>query len=396
MRFKSDFFKEQFRAVEKDQRQGKPPRQTREFDFLLAAVRRFFRPDSLLPSPERLDWSEILRLADRHAVTAFLCHSCPNPELRDIAIEAARFNLTLSAELLKLLDLFEQQAIGVISLKGPVLGVALYGDEALKTSSDLDLLVHPRDALCAIRAMLAARYRLTSVQHWSDDGAYLRDLNGELSFSGPTGALKIDLHWQLLPTYYPALFDEAELWGKLRPVSWGSGHALTLAPEHLLLFLCAHGTKHSWERLGWLCDTARLIQVEPDLSWPEVFAHARRTDTSRMLSLGLLLASDLLGVDLPRAALELADTDARTRALVEAARERLRADGPISALEAVRFPARAFEQSQHRMRLIAGMVCQPTEAEYRALKLPPGLYWLYYLFRPMRLAVKYSRRFIGR
>lgn len=381
--------------MEKDQRQEKRPRHTREFDFLLAAVRRFFRPESPIPSLERLDWNEILRLADRHAVTAFLCHACETPELRDIAIDAARFNLTLSAELLKLLDLFEKQGIGVVSLKGPVLGVALYGDAALKTSSDLDLLVRPRDALRAIHAMLAASYRLTSVQHWSGDEAYLRDLNGELSFSDPAGRLKIDLHWRLLPTYYPTLFDDAELWGKLRSVSWGRARALTLAPEHLLLFLCAHGAKHSWERLGWLCDTARLIQVEPKLNWPEIFAQARRTDTSRMLSLGLLLASDLLGVDLPPAALELADADARTRALAEAAQERLRADKPVSVAEAVRFPARAFEQSGNRMRLVVGMVCQPTEAEYRALKLPPGLYWLYYVFRPLRLAVKYSRRFIG-
>ncbi|MGC1678364.1 MAG: nucleotidyltransferase family protein [Candidatus Binataceae bacterium] len=363
---------------------------------MLAAVRRFFRPESLLPSPEGLDWSELLRLADRHAVTAFLCHSCPNPELREIAMKAARVNLTLSAELLKLLDLFKQQAIDVVSLKGPVLGAALYGDEALKTSSDLDLLVRPRDALRAIHAMLAACYRLTSVQHWSGDGAYLRDLNGELSFSDPAGDLKIDLHWRLLPTYYPALFDDAELWGKLRPVPWGRTRALTLAPEHLLLFLCAHGTKHSWERLGWLCDTARLIQVESELNWSEVFAQARRTDTSRMLSLGLLLASDLLGVDIPPAAARLADADARTRALAGTALERLRADSPVSALDTARFGLRAFERRDNRMRLIAGMVCQPTEAEYRALKLPPGLYWLYYLFRPLRLAVRYSRRFIGR
>ncbi len=375
-------------------RQGEHPLRTREFDFLLAAVRRFFQPESPLPSPQGLDWSEILRLADRHAVTAFLCHSCQTPELRDIAIEAARINLTLSAELLKLLDLFEKQAIGVISLKGPVLGVALYGDEALKTSSDLDLLVHPRDALRAIHAMLAAGYRLTSVQHWSGDGAYLRDLNGELSFGNPTDELKIDLHWRLLPTYYPALFDDAELWGKLRPVSWGRTRALTLAPEHLLLFLCAHGTKHSWERLGWLCDTARLIQVEPELNWPEVLAQARRTDTCRMVSLGLLLASDLLGVDIPPAATKLMVADARTRTLAGAVLERLRADSPASAVDTVMFGIRAFDKRKNQVRLVVGTVCQPTEAEYRTLQLPSGLYLLYYLFRPLRLAVKYAIRLI--
>ena len=37
---------------------------TREFDFLLASVRRFFRPESPLPSKEGLDWSVVSELAD--------------------------------------------------------------------------------------------------------------------------------------------------------------------------------------------------------------------------------------------------------------------------------------------------------------------------------------------
>lgn len=368
---------------------------TSEFDFLLAAVRRFFRPESPLPSAEGLDWSDLLRLADRHAVRAFLHHSCPNPELRDSAREAARFNLILSAELAKLLDIFEKQTIDVVSLKGPVLGAALYGDEALKTSSDLDLLIRPSDALRAIRALQAGGYRMESVPHWPADSAYLRDPNSELSFSDPSGEIKIDLHWRLLPSYYPTLFDDAELWGKLRSVPWARIHARTLAPEHLLLFLCAHGTKHLWERLGWICDTARLLQVEPELNWSEVFVHARRTDTRRMVSLGLLLASDLLGVDLPPASVELALADAHTRTLARTALERLRADSPASELDTAVFRIRALERNSNRMRLAAGMVCEPTEAEYRALQLPPHLYWLYYLFRPLRLAIKYSRRLVG-
>lgn len=369
---------------------------TREFDFLLAAVRRFFRPEPPLPSVEGLDWSEILRLADRHAVKAFLRHACPTPELRDVALDLAHFNLTLSAELVKLLDLFEQQALEVVSLKGPSLGVALYGDQALKSSSDLDLLVRPDDALRAIRALQANRYRMASVPHWPADNAYLRDPNRELSFTDPAGALKIDLHWGLLPNYYPRLIEDAELWGKLRSVRWARTHARTLAPEHQLLFLCAHGTKHLWERLGWICDTARLIQVETELNWSEVFARARRTDTRRMVSLGLLLASDLLGVELPSAAAELAAADPHARAMAATVLERLRADSPASAIETARFGIRAFERRSNRMRLVVGMVCQPTEAEYRALQLPPGLYWLYYLLRPLRLAVKYSRRIADR
>ena len=368
---------------------------TREFDFMLAAVRRFFRPESPLPSMEGLDWNEVLRLADKNAVAAFVFDVCRRPELKDSVREAVCSGLALSAELTALLEMFEKQMLDVVSLKGPMLSVALYQGKALRTSSDLDLLVRPSDALGAKRALEAIGYRLTSVPHWPADTAYLRNLNGQLSFTDPAERLNVDLHWRLLPKYFPASFEDAQIWSKLRLVPWGRAQARTPAPEHLLLFLCGHGTKHAWQRLGWVCDVARLIEVEPDLDWKEVFAQARRTDTLRMVSLGLLLASDLLGVELPPAAVNLMATDARTHSLSRTVANRLRADTSPSAVDTAIFCVRVLERFSYRARLVFGIFWEPTEAEYRALQLPPGIYWLYYLFRPLRLAVKHSRRLVG-
>ncbi len=369
---------------------------TREFDFLLAATRRFFRPDRYdLASPEGLDWNTLLRLAKHHGVTGFLRHACHSPELRIIAKDASLIGLTLSAELLKLLDLFERHAIEVVPLKGPILGASLYGDATLKSSTDLDLLVRREDAVRAIHALLDARYPLTSAPHWMDDRAYLRDPNCELSFSYPPGNIKIDLHWSLLPSYYPAPIDDTELWSKLRWVEWESIRARTLAPEHLLLFLYAHGAKHLWERLGWLCDAARILQVECDLDWDYIFAQTRRTDTCRMLSLGFTLASDLLGIELPDAALKLMRPDSRTQDLAARMIEQLRRGTAASPLLTAVLRLRSFERIDNRIRLALGTLCQPTEAEFRAVKMPPSLYWMYYLVRPSRLALKYTRQIIG-
>ena len=375
-------------------------RYAREFDYLLAAVRQYFQPESPLPPAEGLDWRKLTDLADRHAVTSFLYRASKNPALRDRVQQAARFNLTLSAELVKIVNLFESQAIDAIPLKGPSLGAALYGGEALKISSDLDLFVRPADAIRAKHALEGAGYRLASVPHWPGDGACLRNPIGELSFSSPAlgdpaASVSVDLHWRLLPGFFPASFDQAEVWRKSGSVSWGRARIRTLAPEHLLLFLSAHGSKHLWERLGWLCDAARLIQVAPGLDWSEAIAEARRTGTLRTVSLTLTLARDLLGVELPGGAAGLAGGDARTRALARSVLERLRADRPVTAVDTAVFGLRAFERSSHRARLVYGVFLQPTEAEYRVLQLPPRLFWLYYLFRPARLAVKYARRLAG-
>ena len=133
--------------------------------------------------------------------------------------------------------------------------------------------------------------------------------------------------------------------------------------------------------------------MEPAIEWDKVFAEARETDTSRMVAVGLLLASELLGVSLPHVVLERINADGQIRALVATVSQRLNDQilTPASAVESVSFNRRAFERTRHRVRFAFGIFLEPTEAEYQALKLPPSLHWLYYFFRPLRLASKYAR-----
>jgi hypothetical protein len=372
-----------------------PTTRTPEFDFLLASVRRFFHPESPLPSKEGLDWSVVLSLAYRHAVAGFLRHDCDAPALADGTREIARSTLAISAELVSLADLFKEEMIDVVPLKGPVLGFTLYRDKAVKTSTDLDLLVRPRDALRAKRLLESIGYRLKSVPHWPAERAYLRNINNELSFDDPALWLKLDLHWSLLPGYFPSPFDDANIWANLRSVPWGSTHLQILSSEQQLMFLCAHGVKHLWARLGWLCDLARLIQVEPGIDWSEAFDQTRRSHTTRMVLVSLLLADNLLGVELPPAAAALVDANPQARVLAATVLERLRTDRPASHVATATFCVRALERTSQRARLVFGMFLQPTEAEYRVVQMPPALYWTYYLFRPLRLAAKYIRRLGG-
>jgi hypothetical protein len=366
---------------------------TREFDFLLASVRLFFRPGSPLPSKEGLDWGAVLELADQHAVGGFLRSACDPLESVSVSgLEPARSDLALSAELAKLADLFEKEMIEVVPLKGPVLGATLYQGKVLKASTDLDLLVRPSDALKAKALLESIGYRLLTVPHWPTGKAYLRNINNELAFRDPDSRLKLDLHWHLLPGYFPSPFDDAEVWASVRAVPWGNTRLQILSPEQQLMFLCAHGVKHLWSRLGWLCDLARLIQVEPGIDWSKVFDQTRRSHTTRVVLLSLLLVDNLLGVELPPPVAGLVAADPQVRVVAATVLERFRAARPESHAATALFCARALERNSHRSRLIFGMFFQPTEAEYSVVQLPPFLYWTYYLLRPLRLAAKHSRR----
>ena len=309
---------------------------THEFAFLLASVRRFFQPGTALPCPDGIDWPRLTQLAERHAVIGLLYQALqqeavrqpPAPALDALRLrawETMRQDLILSAELAKLLDIFAEERIAVISLKGPALREILYGHKGLRSSTDLDLLVHAPDAPRARRLLESRGYRLESALHWSSENALFRCRDSEISFAGP---VRVDLHWRLLPGYFPGSFDESQVWNNPRVVPFAGTEAWTLAPERLLLFLCAHGTKHIWERLGWICDVARLLQVEPDMDWSGLFIQAAQTDTSRMVLLGLILASELFGVELPAAAADRARQDPRPGTLAGKLKVRLQEEHP--------------------------------------------------------------------
>lgn len=365
---------------------------------LLDCVRRFFRPERALQLPAGLDLTELLTLADKHAVTPLVCWTLNDsfaPMMRERLRETAHFNLTLSGELLRLLDLLEEEQIEAIPLKGPALSQVLYRNLALRSFSDLDVLIRPGDLMRVKRLLEAHGYSLSSTLHWPVDSACLRSRESQLSFA--RDPVTVDVHWRILPEYFPAVFDTEEIWKNLRRVPFAGGTVAMLSPEHLLLFLSAHGAKHLWERLGWTCDLARLLQVEKNVDWQYVISEARETNTLRIPSLGLLLASDLLESDPPPAVVEYIAKDSTVHELAAQVRRRFLDDVPLpaTALEAAGFSVRAFQSTRYRMRYLLGSFVVPSEAEYRALKIPPVLYKLYYLFRPLRLGVKYLVRLMA-
>jgi hypothetical protein len=367
----------------------------REPQFLLAAVRRFLHTETDLPVPSGLDWDALLQLASAHAVTPMLYTALQNVPIPDNAAaelrlgfeSSARWSLALSAELAQVAGFLEAEGVGVIALKGPLLSQYLYGMLGARSSGDIDLLVKKEDVI-RIRDILTARqYHVRDTLHWHTDSAYLRSRESEISFQGPS-EVSIDLHWRLLPKYFASPFDELNVWESSRTAALAGRRVCTLASEHLFMLLCSHSAKHGFERLGWICDIARFLMVAANLDWTAVMSQARRTGTLRQVSLSARLAADLLGAPLPSQVPQdpKADRLARyvgdrfTRGIVP----------PTPPAELTRFCLGLLETPRHRMRYLAGHYLTPSEAEYKALRLPPPLFFLYYPFRPARLVVKHA------
>ena len=178
--------------------------------------------------------------------------------VEDIPLDRIRWNLLLSAELLRVLDILERHNIPAMPFKGPVLAAALYGDPAVRESCDLDLLVRKQD-IRRVPAILAAEgYGTDLPRDARGQEAYIR-ARYELHFTSPSHNIPIEIHQSFVPPSYCLDLDYGAIWNRAELISFFGRDVLTLAPADLLLMLCIHGAKHEWKELTNIRDIARLL-----------------------------------------------------------------------------------------------------------------------------------------
>src|SRR5262245_9722910 len=102
---------------------------------------------------EGIDWQNALDIAQRHRVRPllhrglkFACwDAVPQPrqvELESFERSNLQRNLLCTRELLRLLQILQNNGIAVMTFKGPVLASSAYGNLSLREFNDLDLMVN--------------------------------------------------------------------------------------------------------------------------------------------------------------------------------------------------------------------------------------------------------------
>ena len=307
-------------------------------------------------------------------------------------------SLHLARELVRLTALLERGGVETLALKGPALAMAAYGAVTMRQFNDLDLLVRKSEVGRAAEILRAAGYAPRPGYGLADvdrPGGY------EIAMARAGALTDIDLHWRLIPPYFPLALDGEELWRRAVRIEIEGSPVRTLAPADHLLYLCAHGAKHGWQALGGICDLAELIRASsrasaPALSqslsidWDELSARAEQAAAHRALELGVLLAHELLDAAVPAGLLEAAR---RKPAVVRAARSFIgyvsnpSDDGPGFYQRWV-VPLSVIAGPGARLRYLAARALLPSADDHEFLRLPLALYPLYYLLRPVRVALK--------
>jgi len=357
---------------------------------------------------EDIDWPYVLEAASLHCVMPLLHRhlskltsgEIPPATLERLANDYqanARRNLSLSGELLKLLSLLKKHDIPVVPLKGPVLAASVYGDIGLRQFGDLDVLLHEKDIARAKDLLIAHGYKPAHDMTAAQESATLRHHCEYLLISETTNVV-VELHWRIIPTWFPFPMNANHVMKGLTSVSLGGASVPSVTPEDLLLIICTHSSKHLWTKLAWIADVSEILRANPDLDWAALLRRARKLGGERMLLLGLYLAHDLLGAELPADILSRAQT-APVKALAAQSRHLLfrnRPEGPVGAawpgyFERSRYYVDAMERTSDKGRYIFRFLTTPMEEDWDNLKLPDPLFPLYYVLRPFRVGRWFPR-----
>ncbi len=298
--------------------------------------------------------------------------------------------LSLTAELIKLMDLLRASGVQAMPYKGPVLAVDAYGDVALREFEDLDIIVRQRDMAEIDAIMKGLGYRPNHVWNF-DSGASSSVVPGEYDYRDEQRGMIVEFHTEFTLRHFPVRPDLNEMARRLVPVGISGHEIATFAAEDMVLLLCVHGSKDFWDRISWIADVAEFVRSHPRIDWSAVVKRADDLRAGRMLNLGLALANQLLGAPLPRQMATHVERDSAAAAIAsDIVRRHLMRGAPERG---------AGERFGYRRRMVAGAVAGwqysmrlttlPADEDSASMGLPRALAPLYAVLRPFRLLRQY-------
>jgi len=350
------------------------------------------------------DWPSLYSLALSHGVLP-LCYDRLNcfcldvvpPEIhaqmRNTFEQNSARHRRLLNELLRLLDLFSARSLPVLAFGGPILAETSYPSSNLRDASDLQLLFPASDLSRVEVLLLAEGYRRIQYAP-SEQQEHFFGPTAELEFVRPGDMTGVVLRAGLVPRHFPVRLDTYDMMNRFETLSLRARNFKTLSPEDFLLIHCLDGTKLGWNHLGLATDTAAFLHSHPRLDWPLLLDRAVSAGALRVLCLGLYLATDWLAAPLPPSVQHSIAADPAVASIASTLRDRLFEEhGEASN------PLQSFWQHCHvqsspdrRLRYAARALFTPSSGDWRLLRLPRSLFPLYYLVRPIRLAVQLIRR----
>ena len=297
---------------------------------------------SVAPRPSAgLDWQGFLALVRFHRVQGLAWKALDDAGLAPPAIaealsrdteKIAAANLRAAAEFRDLLDDFEAAEVPALFVKGLTGAALAYRHPLLKMSSDIDLLVAPRNVVRGGELLARRGYRQLIPPPPADVGRWHRR-HKELVWA-PENGLHVELHSRLADNSRLIPCIDIDLPSETVDVAPGI-RLPTLARDELFAYLCVHGASSAWFRLKWISDLAGLVHGQSGETIERLYEWSQALGAERATGQALLLADRLFGTLSDTGLRKTLERDRPTRRLADAAYAQL--TGPPLEPTSIRF-----------------------------------------------------------
>ena len=331
-------------------------------------------------------------LDSRHPELDSGSHSTLLTELKAHYMSISQRNMLMSAELIHIMKLLKENNIDALAFKGPALSQMAYGDITLRQFGDLDILIRKKDRSKMMDLLLQERYIPEINLKEGTKETFFNSVN-VIGLHNKTSFVFVEMHWELLSKNYAIDWEEASLWEKKKSIQINNKNIAVLPIEQFLLYLCAHGSKHLFERLEWICDIDRTVRSTPDIDWIHLLKEAEKLGTKRMLCLGLALSQLFFYLKLPDMIQNEIKKDHELPKLISKvikinfseAAQKGKSYSSFGLLWSMR------ENLSDQLRFAWRGLFAPKFDDFLFIQLPKHLTFLYPIVRPFRLVIKYFK-----
>lgn len=203
-------------------------------------------------------------------------------------------------ELELVLEPIRRSGLRAALTKGGRLALDVYPEAALRPFWDIDFVVHADDwpALRRVVGSLGFTEAGPGRPLGAASAAKAASLDWTYSPYFKKGSLVLEFHAHPLGLHFPGR-EEDGFWSSAGRLRVRATQALVLPAENELCHLCVHAQQHSYQRLIWLADIARLAG-RPGLDWDWVCRIAAGERIKGPVAHGLELAAALWPGSVPR------------------------------------------------------------------------------------------------
>jgi hypothetical protein len=249
---------------------------------------------------ERVVGPFLERLLSLDAQSSFI-----SPDIRDILKKTYYDYLFqcvfFSKKAWEMLDEIESLGLEVLLFKGPAVDYPLYGSEAMRPRSDIDVLVKKQD-LGLFENRLSALGYTTAYREGSPIFEFAKS---KIFAKNIPGAIAFHIHTTITNNLILAAggllpLNEKKIWEEIVPFKEYT-NVMGLQPEAQMFFLIEHSLKHDFSPLVWLYEIDCLLQCYGQhFDWQKLVSLGHAVCFERPLYFGLFSLSKIFSTPMPQ------------------------------------------------------------------------------------------------